>query len=144
MGTILFVWLSWGLTLFVCSVARWLSGSGVPRVWPISRCCGVRGPRGGRYGRAVAQGKKITSEPKLAGSVPEPEAGSKAGSAPFQKLEFLVRDWSNFEEFDDPAALRGEMEQYLEECMSSQVTHKELAWVWTVNAVLCTVRSFAP
>jgi atlastin len=39
---------------------------------------------------------------------------------PFQQIEFLVRDWQNFEEEDDLAEMEREMEEYLEKVVAER------------------------
>ncbi len=50
----------------------------------------------------------------------ENDKGEKEQSKPFQKIEFLVRDWQNFEDEDDLEACEREMEEYLEKVLAER------------------------
>mmetsp|Transcript_16613 Transcript_16613/g.24834 ORF Transcript_16613/g.24834 Transcript_16613/m.24834 type:complete len:647 (+) Transcript_16613:231-2171(+) len=50
----------------------------------------------------------------------ETSTKEKEQSKPFQKIEFLVRDWQNFEDEDDLEACEREMEEYLENVLAER------------------------
>lgn len=58
--------------------------------------------------------EKSEEDDKETSSATEPSTEEKDQSKPFQKIEFLVRDWQNFEDEDDLEACEREMEEYLE------------------------------
>jgi atlastin len=48
------------------------------------------------------------------------EKASEDTHKPFQKIEFLVRDWQNFEEEEDYEAMEKEMEEYLDKVIADR------------------------
>ena len=69
------------------------------------------------YGRMALQadGEKDQSERALLDNEQDGDGQEKKKrSKPFQKIEFLVRDWQNFEDDEDLDACKKEMNEYLE------------------------------
>jgi len=48
------------------------------------------------------------------------KADTKCDKAPFQKMEFLVRDWQNFEDDEDLPACEAEMEAYMDNVLAER------------------------
>jgi len=57
---------------------------------------------------------------KATGSATKTGTDTESGSIPFQKMEFLVRDWQNFEDDEDLPACEAEMKAYLETVLAER------------------------
>merc|ERR1712154_365266 len=79
------------------------------------------------YGRMAIQSEgkeekaaKKEEDGKDAPGATEASSQGKKSSKPFQQIEFLVRDWQNFDDEDDIEACEREMEEYLENVLAER------------------------
>eukprot|EP00568_Trieres_chinensis_P012849 CAMPEP_0183294626 /NCGR_PEP_ID=MMETSP0160_2-20130417/2889_1 /TAXON_ID=2839 ORGANISM="Odontella Sinensis, Strain Grunow 1884" /NCGR_SAMPLE_ID=MMETSP0160_2 /ASSEMBLY_ACC=CAM_ASM_000250 /LENGTH=583 /DNA_ID=CAMNT_0025455979 /DNA_START=63 /DNA_END=1814 /DNA_ORIENTATION=- len=69
------------------------------------------------YGRMALQDGK---PPELKGPAAKKRDSLSAQPKPFQRIDFLVRDWQNFEDDEDLDAMEAEMDEYLQKVIAER------------------------